>query len=156
MTWCQKSWAQVLHLSSASYVTLDVAVVQLLSRVWLFATLWTAARQASLSFPISWNLFKLISIESMRPSNHFMSSPSPPAHNLSQHQGLFQWIGSLHQVAKVLELHIQYQSFQWVFSVDFLQDLIWFDLLGVQGTLVTYTYMCVCVCVCVCVCICCA
>ena len=44
--------------------------------------------------------------------------PSPPALNLSQHQGLFQWVGSLHQEAKVLEL--QHQSFQWIFRVDFL------------------------------------
>ena len=44
-----------------------------------------------------------------------LSSPSPPAHNLSQHQGLFKWVSSLHQVAKVLELQIQYRSFQWIF-----------------------------------------
>ena len=44
--------------------------------------------------------------------------PSPPAFNLSQHQGLFQWVSSSHQVAKVLEL--QHQSFQWVFRIDFL------------------------------------
>jgi len=48
--------------------------------------------------------------------------PSPLALNLSQHQGLFQWVGCLHQVAKVLELQLQYQSFQWIFRVDFLQD----------------------------------
>ena len=54
------------------------------------------------------------------------SSPSPPALNLSQPQGLFQWIGSLHRVAKLLETQIQHQSFQWVFRVNFLQDwLIW-------------------------------
>ena len=47
-----------------------------------------------------------------------LSSPSPPAFNLSQHQGLFQWVGSSHHVTKVLEL--QHQSFQWVFRVDFL------------------------------------
>ena len=41
--------------------------------------------------------------------------PSPPAFNLSQHQGLFQWVSSLHQVAKVLELQLQDQSFQWMF-----------------------------------------
>ena len=84
-------------------------------------------------------------------SSYHLLLPSPLVLNLSQQQGLFQWIGSLHQVAKVLELIIQYQSFQWVFSVDFLQDLIWFDLLAVQGTLVTYTHMYMCVCVCVCV-----
>ena len=51
-------------------------------------------------------------------------SPTSPAFNLSQHQSLFQWTGYSHQVAKVLE-H-QYQSFQWVFRVDFLSDgLVW-------------------------------
>ena len=45
-------------------------------------------------------------------------TPSP-AFNLSQHQHLFQWVGSLHQVAKVLELQLQHQSFQWIFKVDF-------------------------------------
>ena len=52
--------------------------------------------------------------------SHPLSSPSPPAPNLSQHQGLFQWVSSLHQVAKVLELQLQHQSFQWIFRVDFL------------------------------------
>ena len=47
-------------------------------------------------------------------------SPSSPAFNLSQHQGLFQWVSSSHQVAKVLELQLQHQSFQWIFRVDFL------------------------------------
>ena len=47
-----------------------------------------------------------------------VAPPSPPALNLSQHQGLFQWVGSSHQVAKVLEL--QHQTFQWIFRVDFL------------------------------------
>ena len=45
-------------------------------------------------------------------SNHLMSSPSPPALNLSQHQGLFKWVSSLHQVAKVLEFQLQHQSYQ--------------------------------------------
>ena len=52
-------------------------------------------------------------------SSHPLLSPSPPAFNLSQHQGLFQWVTS-HQVAKVLELQLQQQSFQWIFRVDFL------------------------------------
>ena len=59
---------------------------------------------------------------------HPLSSPSPPAFNLSQHQGLFQWVSSLHQVVKVLELQLQlqHQSFQWIFRTDFLQDwLVW-------------------------------
>ena len=64
----------------------------------------------------------------MTPSKHIiLLSPSPPALNLSKHQGLFQWACSSHQVTKVLEL--QHQSFQWIFRND------WFDLLAVQGTL---------------------
>ena len=50
---------------------------------------------------------------------HPLSSPSPPAFNLSQHQGLFQWVGPLYQVDKVSELQLQHQSFQWIFRVDF-------------------------------------
>ena len=51
---------------------LQFSSVQLLSCVWLFATSWIAARQASLSFTISWSLHKLISIESVIPSNHLI------------------------------------------------------------------------------------
>ena len=52
--------------------------------------------------------------------------PSPFALNLSQHQDLFQWVGFLHLMAKVLELQFQHQSFQWIFRIGFLQDwLVW-------------------------------
>ena len=47
-------------------------------------------------------------------------SPSPPAFNLSQHQGLFKWVSSLHQVTKVLEFQLQHQSFQWIFRTNLL------------------------------------
>ena len=46
---------------------------------------------------------------------HPLLSPSPPAFNLFQHQGLFQWVSSLYQVAKLLEFQLQHQSFQWIF-----------------------------------------
>ena len=49
-----------------------------------------------------------------------LSSPSPPALNPSQHQGLFQWVSSLHQVAQVLEFQLQHQSFQWTPRTDLL------------------------------------
>ena len=52
--------------------------------------------------------------------SHPLSSPSPPTFNLSQHQGIFQWVGSSHQVAKVLEFQLQHQSFQWIFRTGFL------------------------------------
>ena len=45
-----------------------------------------------------------------------------PAFNLSQHQSLFKWVSSLHQVAKGLEFQLQHQSFQWTFRTDFLQE----------------------------------
>ena len=51
-----------------------------------------------------------------------LSYPSPPALNLSQHQGLFKWVSSSHQVAKVLEFQLQHQSFQWIFKTDCLWD----------------------------------
>ena len=53
--------------------------------------------------------------DAIQPS-HPLSSPSPPTFNLSQHQGLFIWVSSLHQVAKVLEFQLQHQSFQWFHS----------------------------------------
>ena len=183
---------------------------QSLSHVQLFATPWTASRQASLSITNSQSLLKLMSIESVMPSNHLilcstfllsplifpsirvfsnesvlcirwpkywsfsfsisqsvssvaqscltlcdpmnhsmpglavrhqlpessqthvhwignviqpshpLSSPSPPALNPSQHHGLFKWVSSSHQVAKVLELQLQHQSFQWTFRTDLL------------------------------------
>ena len=84
-------------------------------------TPWTAAPQASLSFIISRSLLKLTSIESVTPSSHLILSPlflfQP---SIFPSISLFQWINSSHQVTKVLEL--QYQSFQWIFRVDFLQD----------------------------------
>ena len=84
-----------LFLTFSSF--LFVKLVQLLSCVQLFATPWTAAHQASLSFTISWSRLNLVSTESMMPSN--------------------QWVGSSHQVAKAAsgghqELQLQHQSFQ--------------------------------------------
>ena len=57
--------------------------------------------------------------DAIQPS-HPLSSPSIPALNLSQHQGLFNWVSSSHQVAKILEVKLQYQSLQWMFRTDFL------------------------------------
>ena len=61
----------------------------------------------------------------IQPSHPLLLS-SPPTLNLSQHQGLFQWLRSSHQVAKVLEIQFQYHSFQWTFRIDFLRtELVW-------------------------------
>ena len=83
--------------------------VQSLSRVWLFATPWTTACQASLSITNSQNLLKLMSIKSVMPSNHLI-------------------------LCHPLLLLLQHQSLQWIFRTDFLR-MDWVDLLAVQGTL---------------------
>ena len=63
--------------------------------------------------------------DAIQPS-HPLSSPFPPTFNLYQRQGLFKWVSSSHQVAKVLEFQPQHQFFQWIFRTDFLQDgLVW-------------------------------
>ena len=76
-------------------------------------------------FPVHHQLLELIKThvhwvgDAIQPS-HPLSSPSPPAFNVSQHQGLFQWVSSSHQVVKVLEFQLQHQSFQWIFRTEFL------------------------------------
>ena len=81
-----------------------------------------AAYQVSLSVINSRSLPRLMSIESVMPSNHLILSASSPTFNLSQHQGLFKWLSSLRHVAKVLEFQIQHQSFQWTPRTDFPYD----------------------------------
>ena len=97
--------------------------VQSLSCVWLFVTPWTAAHQPSLS--ITNSKFELAQthvhpvVDDIQPS-YPLSSPSPPAFNLSQHQGLFQAVSSSYQVGKVLEFQFQHRSIQWTFRTNFL------------------------------------
>ena len=115
-----------------------IVVVQLLSRVQLFAAPWTAARQTSLSFTVSCLLeFAQTHVhwvgDAIQPY-HPLPPPSPPAFNLSQHQGHFQWVGSSHQVAKVLSFSFSTSpSNDYSGLISFRID--WFDLLAVQGTL---------------------
>ena len=76
-------------------------------------------------FPIHHQLLELAQThvhqvdDAIQPS-HPLLSPSPPAFNLSQHQGLFKWVSSSHQVAKILEFQLQSQSFQWRSRTDFI------------------------------------
>ena len=124
--------ASVLPMNIQGYF--PFSSVQSLSSVRLFVTPWTAARQTSLSITNSWSLLKLMSVDLVMPSkSHPLSSPSA-AFYLSQHQGLFKWVSSLHQVAKVLEFQLQHQSFQWRPRTDLLEDGL-VDLLAVQGAL---------------------
>ena len=118
------TWVSLAIMDCMLYLQIHMWVQQFSSVAQSCPTLctpWTAARQASLSINNSQSLLKLMSIKSVMPSNHHpQSSPSPPALNLSQHQGLFQWVSSLHLVAKVLEFQFQHQSFQCIFRTDFL------------------------------------
>ena len=101
-------------------MTAQGLVVQSLSHVWICDTV-----DCSMSgFPGFHHLWEFVQIpvhwvrDAIQPF-HPLSSPSPPAFNCPQHQGLFYWVGSSHQGAKLMELWLQHQSFQWIFRVDF-------------------------------------
>ena len=101
-------------------------IVQLLSRVQFFATPWAAACQAPLSSTVSRSLLKFMSIELVMLSNHLILCHPLLLLSLTFPSNRVFSSGSSHQVAKVLELQLQHQSFQWIFRVDFLQDwLVW-------------------------------
>ena len=94
---------------------------QSLSHVWLFVTPWTAACQDSLSITNSWSLLNSCpSSQWYHPTISSSVIPFSPVFNLFQHQGLFKWISSSHQVAKVLEYQLQRQPFQWISRTDLL------------------------------------
>ena len=110
LIWVRRYWSKenynVLHKHDIDSV--QFSSVHLLSHVQLFATPWIAARQASLSITNSWSSLRLnvhrVS-DAIQPS-HPLLSPFPPAPNPSQHQSLFQWVSSSHEVAKVLEFQL--------------------------------------------------
>ena len=99
----------------------SVSSVQCLSCVLHYETPWCSTP----GFPVHNQLQDLAQAhvhqvgDAIQPP-HAMSSPSPHAFNLSQHQCLFKWVSSLHQVPRVLQF--QHQSFQWIFRTDFLLD----------------------------------
>ena len=109
----------VLHCIHFAFYCGGGAVVQSLSHVWLLVTPWTIASQAPLSSTIS--EFAQIHVhwanDVILPS-HPLPNPSPFAFNVSQHQGLFQWVISSHQVAQVLELQHQLSSVQLLSRVQ--------------------------------------
>ena len=117
-----------------STLILPVVVFQFLNRV---HSLWP--HDSMPGFPVHHQLPELEQThvhwvgDAIQPS-HPLSPTSPPAFNLSQHQHLFQRVGSLHQVAKELNFQLQHQFFQWIFRV-FAFRIYWFNLLAVQGTL---------------------
>ena len=94
---------------------------KLFNCVWLLATPWTHHSRPPCPSPLP--EFIQIHIywvgDAIQPS-HPRSSPSPPAPTPSQHQSLFQWVNSSHEVARVLEFQLQHQSFQWTPRTDLL------------------------------------
>ena len=129
-----KTWRQPKHQltdDAKMCVCVCVCIVQFSPVAQFCPTLCSPVDCSTPGFPVHHQLPELAQTyvhrvdDAIQPS-HPLSSPSPPAFNLSQHQGLFQWVSSLHQVAKVLEFQLQHQSFQWIFRTDFLQDwLVW-------------------------------
>ena len=103
------------------------AFIQFSSVSQLYLTLCDPMDCSTLGLPVHHQLLELTQThvhwvsDAIQPS-HPLSSPSPPALNLSQHQGLFKWVSSSHQVAKVLEFQLQHQSFQWTPRTDLLQN----------------------------------
>ena len=99
-------------------------VLQFSSVANLCLTLYDPMDCSTPGFPVHYQLLELVQThahwvsDAIQPS-HSLSSPSL-AFNLSQHQGLCQWVSSSHQVAKLLEFQLHHQSFQWIFRVDFL------------------------------------
>ena len=124
------------HLLFGRTAMINLSSVQSLIRVPLFATPWTAARQASLSITNSWSLLKLMSIESVMPSNHLILC-CPPLQPPSIFPSI--WVFSNESVLRIK--WPKYWSFSFSISpskeysglISFRMD--WLDLLGVQGTL---------------------
>ena len=120
--WC---YSEIIRERKSQLIQQTFSPVQSFSRVWFFATPWTAACQASLFITNSQSLLKFMSIELMMPSNHLIL-----CHPLLLPPSIFPSIkvfsSSLHQMAKVLEFQLQHQSFQWIFRTDFLYSwLVW-------------------------------
>ena len=104
----------------ASNVFKIVVAVQLLSHVQLFVTPGTAACQACLSFTVSRSVLKLMSIESVMPSNHLVLCHPLLLPSVFPASGYFPVSQFCASGGKVLELQLQHQSFQWIFRDDFL------------------------------------
>ena len=101
------------------------SLVQFSSAAQLCPTLCDPMNRSTPGFPVHHQLPEFTQThvhwvgDAIQPS-HPLSSPSPPAFNLSQHQGLFKWVSSSHEVAKALEFQLQHQSFQWTLRTDLL------------------------------------
>ena len=117
-SWTSQAWNPSPYLSgSAHSVPFDL---QFSSVAQSCLTPCDPTDPSTLGLPVPYQLPVLAQTHIHCQPSHPLLSPSPPAFNLSQHQGLFQWVSSSHQVAKILEFQLQHQSFQWIFRINFL------------------------------------
>ena len=120
----EKSLLRILDTYPVHYIKKysdQIRSDQSLSRVWLFATPWIAARQASLSITNSRSSLRLTSIESVMPFSHpILCRPLPLLPSVFLSISLFQWVSFSHQWPKYWNFSFHHQSFQWIFRVDSL------------------------------------
>ena len=135
----RETWQAIVHGGTKSQTWLSTHTCTHIARqashthfisVQSCPTLWDPKDCSMPGFPVHHRLPELAQTHISQVSDaiqtsHPLSSPSPPAFNLGQHQGLLQWVSSSHQVAKVLEFQLQHQSFQWIFRTDFIYS--WLD-----------------------------
>ena len=118
---CVRPFATPWTAACQASLSIINSSVQSFSRVRLFATPWITARRASVHHQLP--EFTQTHVhwvgDAIQPS-HPLLSPSPPVPNPSQHQSLFPWVNSSHELAKVLEFQLQHQSFQWTPRADLL------------------------------------
>ena len=111
-----------IHFHWVSYLTISCSV-QFSSVTQPCPTLCDPMNRSTPDLPVYHHLLESTEThvhwvsDAFQPS-HPLLSMSPPALNLSQHQGIFKWLSPSHQVAKVLEFQLQYQSFQWTSRTD--------------------------------------
>ena len=126
--WLSESWRSFLYRSSVyscHLFLISYASVQFSSVAQLCPTLCNPMNHSTPGLPVHHQLPEFTQThvhwvaDAIQPS-HPLSSPSPPAPNPSEHQGLFQWVNTSHEVAQVLEFQLQHQSFQWICRTNFL------------------------------------
>ena len=120
-----RDWTCISCVSCITSRFFTTDPVQFSSVAQLCPTLWDPMNHSTPGLPVHHQLLEFTQThvhwvgDAIQPS-HPLSSPSPPTPNPSQHQGLFQWVNSMHEVAKVLEFQLQHQSFQWTPRTDLL------------------------------------
>ena len=121
--WKHAKWKKRLHLVWFPWYEMSRIDTSSSSVAQSCPTLCEPVDRSTPGFPVQHQLLELTQTHVHRVGDAILPShllsPSPPAFNLSQHQGLFQWVNSSHQVAKVLEFQLQHQSFQWIFRTVF-------------------------------------